>query len=169
LCEELARTERTNSWSVARNGAIIEQAEILTTHNLAALFSTFDLTSVIGPKLHLLARQCFEWICRRQQMKIHNRRAELQMIKNTAYAWRQMLFYLSLLDQSAVTSFLDWSAAYLTRQQDEFRQRFTPVMQGLAVVAGGDRFDPEGYHLPSGGRQFLGWSVGRHWLSAQSP
>jgi hypothetical protein len=168
LCEELARTDRTNSWSVARNGAIIEQAEILTTHNLAALFSTFDLTRVMGPKLHLLARQCFEWICRRQQMKIHNRRAELQMIKNTAYAWRQMLFYLSLLDQSEVTSFLDWSAAYLTRQQDEFRQRFTPVMQGLAVVAGGDQFDPEGYHQPSGGRRFLGWSVGQHWLRAQS-
>jgi hypothetical protein len=68
--------------------------------------------------------------------------------------WR-MLFYLSLIDQSEVNSFLDWSVAYLTGQRDEFRQRFTPVMQGLTVVAGGDHFDPEGYHLPSGGRRFL--------------
>jgi hypothetical protein len=37
-------------------------------------------------------------------------------------------------------------------------------MLGLAAVAGGQQFDAEGYHAPSDGRRFLGWSVGRHWL-----
>ncbi len=167
LCAELARTGHSDSWSVARNGTIIEQAEILTTHNLAPLFTTFELARSMRPQLDLLARRCFEWICRRQQIPIHDWRAELQMVKNTAYAWRQMLFYLSLLDQADVDSFLDWSAAYLSREQSDFRQRFRPVMQGLVVIAGGDHFDPEGYHPASGGRRFLGWSVGRHWILAQ--
>lgn len=98
LCEERAGTDRGGSWSVARNGAIIEQAEILTTHNLAALFGALDLAGSLRPQLPLLARRCFAWICRRQQMRISDWRAELQMMKNTAYAWRQMMFYLSLLD-----------------------------------------------------------------------
>lgn len=167
LCEERAGTDRGGSWSVARNGAIIEQAEILTTHNLAALFGALDLAGSLRPQLPLLARRCFAWICRRQQMRISDWRAELQMMKNTAYAWRQMMFYLSLLDQSEINAFLDWSAAHLEGQRDEFRRRFAPVTQGLVVVAGGDHFDPDGYHAPSGGRRFLGWSVGRHWLLAE--
>jgi len=169
LCEELARAaDHSGSRSVARNGTIIEQAEILTTHNLAVLFSLPDLEPALRPKLPLLARRCFAWMCQRQQQKISDWRADLRMMKNTAYAWRQMLFYLSLLDQAEVDSFLDWSASHLNGQRDEFRQRFTPVMAGLTAVAGGEHFDPQGYHAASGGQRFLGWSVGRHWLRPQS-
>ncbi len=89
-------------------------------------------------------------------------------MKNTAYAWRQMLFYLSLVDQAEVALFLDWSASHLNEQRDEFHRRFMPVMAGLTAIAGGERFDLQGYHAPSGGRRFLGWSVGRHWLRPQS-
>lgn len=168
LCEERAGMDHGGSWSVARNGTIIEQAEILTTHNLAALINALDLTDVPRPRLDHAAHACFAWICQRQQMRIRDWRADLRMLKNTAYAWRQMLFYLSLLDQAEVDSFLDWSAAHLAEQRDQFRQQFAPVMHGLVVVAGGDHFDAAGYHAPSGGRRFLGWSVGRHWLQARS-
>jgi hypothetical protein len=164
LCEELARAGASEKWSVARNGTIIEQAQILTTQNLATLFVELDLAQSMSAKLPDLPRRCFIWVCRRQQMKINNWHAQMQMMKNTAYAWRQMLFYLSLLDHEAQSAFLEWSASQLKAERGEFRERFEPVMAGLWAVAGGDQFSRDGRHVASGGRRFLGWSVGRHWL-----
>jgi hypothetical protein len=68
---------------VARNGTIIEQAEILTTHNLAVLFEGQALGEVLRPRLPLLARRCFEWICR-QHLDTGDWRAQLQTVKNMA-------------------------------------------------------------------------------------
>jgi hypothetical protein len=154
---------------VARNGTIIEQVEVLTTHNLGVLFSVLDLTSSLRPQLQELARRCFAWMCRQQQMPIRDWRAQLHMIKNTAYAWRQMLFYLSVLEHSDVTSFLEWSDTHMAGQEDTFRERFLPAMHGLAAVVAGAHCDTDGLHPPSGGRHFLGWSVGQHWLLARRP
>ncbi|HEX7679269.1 MAG TPA: hypothetical protein VF713_14155, partial [Thermoanaerobaculia bacterium] len=162
LCKELVIAKANGPWSVARNGAIIEQAQILTTHNLAVLFDELGLASSL--QLPQLARRCFQWICRRQQMKINEWRAQLQMMKNTAYAWRQMLFYLSLAGPSEATAFVDWSSGHLTKQTADFRERFEPVMAGFRSVVAGERFGADGVHTGSGGLRFLGWSVGRHWL-----
>jgi len=162
LCEELARVTAEERRSVARNGTIIEQAQILTTHNLAALFEELGLAKSL--QLGELARRVFQWVCRRQQMKISYWRAQLQMMKNTAYAWRQMLFYLSLAGGAEVSAFATWSAAHLEEQRPDFRSRFEPVLAGLRAAIAGERFGPDGLHAASGGRRFLGWSVGRHWL-----
>lgn len=162
LCIDLARAETGASWSVARNGTIIEQAQILTTHNLAVLFAELELARSLD--LQDLARRTFDWICRRQQLQIADWQAQLQNTKNSAYAWRQLLFYLSLVDRAEVSSFLSWGADHLGKQRPEFRARFAPAFHGLRAVAEGDRFDAEGIHSGSGGRRFLGWSVGRHWL-----
>ena len=165
ICEDLAGAHRSGTWSVARNGTIIEQSQILTTHNLAALIASLDLMPALRPELPLLARRCFEWLCRRQQLRLRDWRATLQMLKNTAYAWRQMLFYLSLLeDRAELDSFLDWAIAHLEQQSNGFRERFAPAMGGLRAIAAGAGFDAAGYHPPSGGRRFLGWSVEQHWL-----
>ncbi len=164
LCQDLAGAKDGAPWSVARNGTIIEHAQILTTHNLATLFTGLDLRRTLRGKLPLLARRCFQWICRRQQMRIDDWRAQLQMMKNTAYAWRQMVFYLSLMEPAETGAFLEWSAEHLGDQKDEFRQHFEPVMAGLCAVAAGDRFGADGNHPTSGGRRFLGWSIGPHWL-----
>jgi hypothetical protein len=118
------------------------------------------------PKLQDLARDCFKWVCRRQQLHISDWRAELQSIKNTAYAWRQILFYLSMIEQAELNAFLDWCAHHLTEQTEDFRHRFAPAMEGLLTVARGDRFDSDGTHA-AGGRRFLGWTTKRHWLRAQ--
>jgi hypothetical protein len=165
LCEKLAAAPARGSRSVARNGAIIEQAQILTTHNLAVLFDALDLAGTLP--LGQMARRTFEWICRRQQMKIKDWRAQLQMVKNTAYAWRQMVFYLALLETAELSAFLEWSAAHMQTQSGELRQRFEPVVAGLRAVLAGERFGADGIHAASGGRRFLGWSVGRHWLLPQ--
>ena len=168
ICAELADGAgsdkvKADRWSVARNGAIIEQSQILTTHNLASLFNALELTDMLRPDLEASARTCFTWVCHRQQLRLNDWKAELQNIKNSAYAWRQMIFYLSLVDQSTRTSFFDWCAEHMTTQTDEFQLRFAPAMQGLVAIAGGAQFDVDGRHS-SGGRRFLGWSVDRHWL-----
>ncbi len=169
LCQHLAGVDQSRAagWSVARNGAIVEQSQILTTHNLAALCRSLDLCDVMRPRLPALASDCFKWICRRLQMQVPEWRAELQSIKNSAYAWRQMLFYLSLSDRSQLDSFIGWGEEYLKGQPEQFRQRFAPVMEGLILVASGGRFSFDGTH-PSGGRRFLGWSIDRHFLRAQN-
>jgi hypothetical protein len=78
LCAELAGATEDDEWSVARHGTIIEQAQILTTHNLAQLVDGLDLVDELRPAFPELARRCFERICTRQQLAIDDWRAELQ-------------------------------------------------------------------------------------------
>jgi hypothetical protein len=112
----------------------------------------------------MLARRCFEWICARQQLTIRFWPAQLRTMKNCAYAWRQMIFYLALLDREAVAEFLAWSGGHLSRQTPEFQRRFTPVVVGLRQSVAGRAFGVDGIEPVSGGRRWLGWTVGRHWL-----
>ncbi|MDD5472127.1 MAG: hypothetical protein PHP05_09470, partial [Sideroxydans sp.] len=135
---------------------------ILTTQNLAVLFQGLGLGSELQG-LDDLGRQCFMWICRRQQMKIHQWHARLIMVKNTAYAWRQMVFFLSLLPQAGVIDFLNWAEEYLSTQTHDFRRRFHPVLTGLAVAASGAKMDGAS-ETSANARRFLGWSNTKHWL-----
>ena len=153
----------TGTWNAVTNGMIIEQQQILTTQNLAALFSGLGLTETLHPQLQEMARQCFTWVCRRQQMKIALWHSRLIMLKNTAYAWRQMIFFLSLLPKDRVADFLRWAESHFEAQSEEFRKRFRPALQGLVLAAEGNSIINES-GLPSGARQFLGWSKSKHWL-----
>jgi hypothetical protein len=153
-----------DEWSVARNGTIIEQAQILTTHNLAQLISGLDLLDELRPVFPELARRCFEWICTRQQLQIRDWQAEMQNVKNSAYAWRQMIFFLSLANEDGLPPFLDWTNEYLAKQREDFRSRFAPVIDGLRLVAERGQFDAAGRNRASGGRRFVGWTLRRHWL-----
>jgi len=149
--------------SVAINGTVIEQAQILTTHNLAALFVGAGVGDIVRPRLPELAQECFRWICRRQQITRTAWQVRLRMQKNTAYAWRQLVFYLSQCSAADVEQFLSWSDAHLVEQSADFAERFRPVLKGLRLATHGGRFARDGSHA-SGARRFLGWSVGRHWL-----
>ena len=111
-----------------------------------------------------MAQRTFEWICRRQQLIINQRHAQLQNVKNSAYAWRQLIFYLAVLPEDHVDRFLDWATDHLAAQSPEFASRFEPALLGLAAVAAGDAFDVHGRHPGSGGRRLLGWTLGQHWL-----
>lgn len=147
ICTELAGATTGDHWSVARNGTVIEQAQILTTHNLAVLFDELALRERLD--LGALARRTFEWVCRRQQMTIRDWQARMQMVKNTAYAWRQMIFFVSMMPSLEADAFVEWTRAQMSRQPQPFVERFAPVVDGLGA---------------SGGRRFVGWSVGRHWV-----
>jgi hypothetical protein len=162
LCKELARSDGNGSY-VARNGTVIEQAQILTTHNLATLFEDREFATTMRGHLPDMAKRCFAWICSRLQTASGDWKAQMQLMKNAAYAWRQMIFYLSLLGADELASSLAGAKAHFETRTAPFRARFAPVVQGLEGVIEGKAFDEAG-RLPSGGRRLLGWSVGRHWL-----
>lgn len=163
LCNERAREAASGDGSrVARNGAVIEQSQILTTQNLAPVVAALDLLGRLEPRSTELATRVFRWIVRQQNTQWNHRRVELQMMKNTAYAWRQALYFLSLVDIEDQAA----AAAALRQAADEhpgpWRERFEQVIVGLDAAIGGSSFDETG--RLDGGRRFLGWSVGPHWL-----
>jgi len=161
LCTDRAESGSGQRWSVAENGKIIEQQQILTSQNLAVLFDALKLRERFDKDLSELPTTCFRWICYRQQLPPRTHHANLIMLKNTAYAWRQMIFFISLLPPNKQETFHTWANDWFRSQRPEFIERFAPAMNGLGAVLSGRDISADG------GRRFLGWSTGRHWLSPQ--
>jgi hypothetical protein len=151
------------TWEPAINGMIIEQQQVLTTQNLAGLFAGLGLADIVRPQLAEMAKRCFAWICQRQQLKMPKWHARLVTVKNTAYAWRQMVFYLALTTHAQLVDFLRWAEDHLAKQSQEFQNRFRPALTGLVLAATPGDVDPQEKTLA---RPFLGWSKERHWLLA---
>ena len=150
-------------WDPATNGMIIEQQQIITTQNLATLLGGLGLVETLRPQLIDMARRCFEWICRRLQSNESRWHAQLIMVKNTAYAWRQMLVYLSFVADEELADFIAWAEDHLSMQQAEFQSRFRPAFDGLLSAWQG----VAALRIPAfrgTSRPFLGWSKSRHWL-----
>jgi hypothetical protein len=163
LCEELAQVQKEEGRSVSRNGKIIEQSQILTTQNLASLFAALNLRSALSVRLRELSEGCFLWISKRQVS--NSWKANLRMVKNSAYAWRQMLFFVSLMDLEMMSSFIQWMRSEVKKQNSAFAQRLDPVLSGLELIANGGSFDRQGTGGASAeARRFVGWTTGRHWL-----
>ncbi|MBV6699370.1 hypothetical protein [Kitasatospora aureofaciens] len=150
------------SRSVAGNGTVIEQAQILTTHNLAVLAGPVAITPPDG--WDALARRAFTTVCRLTTQARHLPRP-LPVVKNAAFAWRQMLFHLSLCPPRARAAVLD----EITRDHPA---HLAPAVAGLHLITSGGEFTPGGTagHGPAGtgaARRFLGWTTGPHWLLRQ--
>ncbi|MCM2416105.1 hypothetical protein [Streptomyces sp. RKAG290] len=155
LCAERAGESGGGSGSVAANGKVIEQSQILTTHNLATLVSRVAITP--RPGWDELARQCFATVCL-ATARIHNNPRPLSTIKDAAYAWRQMVFHLSLCDpaaQARVIARLDEETA---RCPGHVAARLAPALTGLRQAAAGGTPDT------GGGRRLVGWTTEAHWL-----
>ena len=159
LCASRAGVVPGSGGTVA-NGMLIEQAQILTTHNLAVLFTSLDLGEQLAPRLPDMARRCFNWICLQLQIPVEGRHARLIQIKNSAYAWRQMIFFLSLCAPDEIDTFMGWAKGHLDAQGHEFKRVFAPALSDLALVAAA--------HLAGVIRPdiqpFFGWSQEKHWL-----
>lgn len=145
------------SWVVA-NGRVIEQSQVLTTHNLAVLVRKVGVTP--GPGWPELARRAFAVLCDR--LATANRSAlPLRAVKDAAYAWRQALFFLSMAGDAEARAFTAWA-------KDEADRLFGPVAtRTTAPTAGLDRVIAGLDHVLDGGgldddgaypRRFLGWS-----------
>jgi len=87
-------------YSVVNNGKIIERCMIITTHNLAPTFVLLDLKKRLANILEELPSKTFYKICKdtRHMDDSMDWHTKLQTVKNAAYAWRQMVFYLAILD-----------------------------------------------------------------------
>lgn len=155
LCAERAGDSGTRNWSVAANGKVIEQSQILTTHNLATLVGRVGIRP--EPGWDELALRCFATVCL-MTARIHGNPRPLSTIKDAAYAWRQMVFHLSLCDpaaQARVMARLDEEAAC---GPGHVAARLAPALAGLRQVAAGGTPDV------GAGRRFLGWTTEAHWL-----
>ncbi|MEU9048966.1 hypothetical protein AB0D37_00945 [Streptomyces sp. NPDC048384] len=162
LCTERAGTASgADSWSVAANGKVIEQAQILTTHNLATLVHRVGIAP--QPGWPDLARRCFDTVCR-LTAQVHNNKRPLPTIKDAAYAWRQMLFALSLCPPDEQRRFLSTLDEEAARHPAHVRSRLAPALAGLVRTAEGGTFDADGTADGGRARRFLGWSTGPHWM-----
>lgn len=145
LCRRRAPGGRTSS-HVGANGQIIEQAQILTTHNLSSLFDALPLREHLGAHLRTAADRCFRFVLRRVGLK-HFRLA--------AYAWRQMIFYLSFVDDQA--DFLRAARRRLSGARPEVQATFEPIMRGLELAVEGVASNQPAFSM-SGARLLLAWS-----------
>lgn len=147
----------------ARSGSILEQQQILTTKNLAALFAALNLTESLRGQLGGMARRCFEWICKRPPTREREWRPRPRRLKQAAYAWRQMVFFLALLPDSDQARFPRWAKWHLSEHGDDFRDRICPALRGLEIAAQGGTVEGE-CGAEGDARVFLGWTTGGHWL-----
>jgi hypothetical protein len=150
LC--VVRAGRTSAGnSIAGNGMVLEQSQILTTHNLAVLVDALDLTGPLREQAPELAARTFDWVVRRMARPAGNPHAALIQLKNAAYAWRQAIFLLSFCPTEV-------QRAEVTRLRDSAPPRLAPALDGLAYAVEHGRFPENG---PA--RRFLGWAAGPHW------
>jgi len=87
--------------------------------------------------------------------------AELVSLKNSAYAWRQMIALLSELEPGALLSTLMVIEDMFAEQSEELQARLGPIMTELRAAA------IDGERLTERSQHFLGWTLGWHPLAGQ--
>lgn len=157
LCRRRAGV-KSAGWSAATNGCVIEQQQILTTQNLAALEAVPEIGRALKPYRLEMARRTFDRLVTQLRVSRPDRHSRLVAVKNAAYGWRQMLFYLSDLERSTVAEFEQACRSSLIDSDGQFAESFLPAMVGLRNA--NERRSVE----TSGGRRLLGWTTDRHWL-----
>ncbi len=111
----------------------------------------------------MLADDAFEHVLRLARQLSHVRQP-LPLIKDLAYAWRQIIFYLSMAGVEP-TGFLRTAYAKTEHAGPVITGMLTPVISGLSAVADGEVFDTDG--RAGAGWQLLGWAVDGHWLRSR--
>lgn len=158
LCERRANTDTDNARGVVRNGKILEQGQILTTHNLAVLVDALAL----GDKLPSeLPQRCFRRVIQLLSRPAPHVHAGLVNLKNAAYAWRQMIFYLSLTPDFLPIELLGMRDAL---DGSPLHDRLRPALVGLELAGAGIASSDPAF-AARGGRVFTGWTAERHWLA----
>jgi hypothetical protein len=163
-CSRSSEAGSGENW-ITGNGAVLEQSQILTTHNLAQMTFGLGLQQEVRGLAPQLAQKAFSFVVRRQNRPAADFRARLQMLKNTAYAWRQGIFFFSLASPVEKQNILAALQAEVSQQSQDWILRFQPAVNGLGHVLDGGRFDSKGIGIQNRrARRFLGWARGHHWL-----
>lgn len=118
----------------AENGLILEQQQIITTHNLASFFSALELKNVLD--CFDLAKRTWHWIVKELMSMPTEYINMLRTSKNIAYAWRQLLFYSTFVpDFSTVIDMLHAELSFLECPAAE-RQLLTDlILTPLASIS----------------------------------
>ncbi|MBD0673147.1 hypothetical protein [Streptomyces sp. CBMA156] len=153
LCARRAGTGP--EWSVTANGMVIEQAQILTTHNLATLVARVGISP--SPGWEDLARRSFATVCRKTA-RIQGNPRPRPAIKDAAYAWRHLVFQLSLCTVESQERTVAGLYEELARHPAHVAARLARALTGLGQAAAG------GSASEGKGRVLLGWTTGRHWM-----
>lgn len=161
LCTARADRDADDGWSVAANGTIIEQAQILTTHNLAVLTGPFGIGESMSLDWEALASRCLEAVIVLAG-RLRRNPWPLRTVKDAAYAWRQMIFFLSPLPEAEQQTFVVHARQTLAASRPDVQARIRPALDGLAEVVEGASFDPGG--RAGDGRRLLGWTTRPHWM-----
>lgn len=157
LCRERRPDLQTRASPVVRNGAEIEQLQILTTHNLASLFAIPGLLDPLRPRLPALALRTLDHVIDALAHLPADWRPRLKRVKDAAYAWRQMVFWLALSPPATHPAVIERARERLAADR-ALARRFEPALRGLADAIAGQ--PPEA----AGGRVFFGWTAGPHFL-----
>lgn len=157
--------QSSGSSYVARNGTVIEQGQILTTHNLAQLVDALDLTGAVRSVAADLADRALHSMLTRLARPVRDDRQRRDLVRGAALNWRQALYYLSHVDHDTAVRRLAAFRAQVERSS--WRARLAPVLDGLDHVMAGGHFTATGRVEGGSGRRFLGWSYGPHWLLSE--
>ncbi|MBK3581750.1 hypothetical protein JHN63_49980 [Streptomyces sp. MBT65] len=148
---------------VAANGKVIEQAQILTTHNLATLVHRVGIAP--EPGWADLARRCFVTVCR-LTARVHRNPWPYPTVKDAAYAWRQLVFHLSLCPPGEQRRVLDALDEEVARHPIHVLIRLGPALAGLRLITDGGSFGADGTADGGRTRRLLGWTTDGHWLAS---
>jgi hypothetical protein len=148
----------------ARNGAMIEQAAILTTHNLAVLVDGLGLQPLLEARWEGLAERALVSVLDRLERRVIpeliHRTQRMRASKTLAFGWRQAVFFLSFLEPSVQASFVAKCKTLLAARSPTAQERFAPVLAGLErVVAGAVLLREASHREVEGCRRLLGWTV----------
>lgn len=148
----------------ARSGAMIEQAAILTTHNLAVLVDVLRLQPLLEERWEGLAERALVAVLDRLERRVIpesiHRIQRMRASKTLAFGWRQLILFLSFLEPSAQGAFVTKGKALLAARTPTARERFAPVIAGLERAVSGSVLTREAsHHEVAGCRRLLGWTV----------
>ncbi len=110
-CKHRAAEHGCAGYGVAVNASVIEWEQILTTHSLAGLYSALNLsTKLVGSELAVTA---WEWILTKLGSLPELVDDRLPVAKNIAYAWRQLVFFVST-DREGAAGAIQWMKGLAT-------------------------------------------------------
>ncbi|MFE3459425.1 transcriptional regulator [Nocardiopsis aegyptia] len=144
---------------VAGQGMVIEQAQILTTHNLAVL---------VG--LGVRPERGWADLARRAHGVTMDTVAGLprsplpDRVRRAAFSWRQTLFFLSLCSAPEQRDVLVWMGGRARDLPAHARRRLEPLLAGLCQVVDGAPLRESATV-----RRFQGWSRSGYWMLDDAP
>mmetsp|Transcript_104030 Transcript_104030/g.164261 ORF Transcript_104030/g.164261 Transcript_104030/m.164261 type:complete len:767 (+) Transcript_104030:63-2363(+) len=157
-----------SNWShggCAETGTVVEQQLLLTTHNLASLFSALSLEDLDFPSI---VHRCATYIYRTLAVAADAvlTRERLTHTKNAAYAWRQLIFFISMIGHSRgkgqPEQIVEVITAACSALQPEPSEKHKSLNERIAKHLISPLWQALGGKSPQ--EPFLGWTRREHWF-----